>query len=319
MANERSQTPRASWRGATDAKPSARAQKSEYKWTERGAKPAARPGKEGSRAVRVAGGLFGFAACLTLVVWLIWMINPPKPAAVILVGADYATNLAVPHNVMGWQGLQGIEQLSKTPQPWSLFNPASLQLIRNERGKTLDRADQWDELIADLKRGFREPTLIIVLAMHGASDSTGPYLMPNLMRQPGERLDLRKVIGSMKDLPEDKRKILVLEGAQVPADWRLGMLHNDFPRGLKALESEIRSVPNLWVLSACDVDQRCWVSEGLGRSVFSHYIIEALRGRNAAGQDGRLTLDELHRYVRENVREWVRDARGAVQEPVLLP
>src|SRR5262245_10874438 len=124
MANERSQSPRATWRGNTEAKPSARPQKSEYKWTERGAKPAAGPARgQGSRSVRIASGLIGFAACLMLVVWLIWMINPPKPAAVILVGADYATNLAVPHNVLGWQGLEGIEQLSKTPQPWSLFNP----------------------------------------------------------------------------------------------------------------------------------------------------------------------------------------------------
>ena len=75
---------------------------------------------------------------------------------------------------------------------------------------------------------------------------------------------------------------------------------------------------NLWVLSGSDVDQRCWASEGLGRSAFVHYIIEALRGK-AAGSDGRLTLDELHGYVLKNVRNWAWDARGAIQEPVLLP
>jgi hypothetical protein len=261
----------------------------------------------------------GFAACLMLVVWLIWMINPPEPAAVILVGADYATNLAVPHNVMGWEGLKEIERLSQTPQRWSLFNPASLQLIRKDRSKTLDRAEQWDDLIADLKKGFREPTLIIVLALHGGSDRSGPYLIPNLMKRPEDRLEMKRVIDSMKELPAEKQKILIVEGAQVPADWRLGMLHNDFPRRLKELEPEIRSVRNLWVLSGCDVDQQCWVSEGLGRTVFSHYIIEALRGRNAAGPDGRLTLAELHHYVRENVRKWALEARGALQEPVLLP
>src|SRR5262249_7221081 len=40
---------------------------------------------------------------------------------------------------------------------------------------------------------------------------------------------------------------------------------------------------------------------------------------HAAGQDGQLTLDDLHRYVRTKVRRWALDARGAVQEPVLLP
>jgi hypothetical protein len=319
MAEDRSQASRGTWRGKSEPKPAARAKKADHKWTKRGAKPEGTVKGQGSRTFRVSVGLTAFGACLMLLLWLIWMINPPQPAAVILVGADYAANLAVPHNVMGWQGLMGIERLSRTPRRWSLFNPASLQLIRSDRGKTLDRADQWDELIADLKKGFGEPTLILVLAMHGGSDANGPYLIPNLMKRPEDRLDLKKVISSMKDLPAEKRKILVVEGALVPSDWRLGMVHNDFPRRLKELEPEIRSVPNLWVLSGCDVDQRCWASEGLGRTVFSHYIIEALRGRNAAGPEGRLTLDELHRYVRENVRRWVADARGDLQEPVLLP
>ena len=97
------------------------------------------------------------------------------------------------------------------------------------------------------------------------------------------------------------------------------MIHNDFARRLKDLEPEILAVPNLWVISGCDVDQQCWTSEGLGRTIFHHYIIEALRGGSAAGPDGRLSLDELYRYVRENVRKWALAARGAVQEPVLLP
>ncbi len=158
-----------------------------------------------------------------------------------------------------------------------------------------------------------------MLALHGGSDPDGAYLMPNRMKRPEDRLDMRKVIASMKELPEEQTKVLVVEGAQVEADWRLGMLHNDFVRRLKDLEPEIRNVPNLWVLSGCDVEQRCWVSEGLGRTVFYHYITEALRGGSAAGGDGRLSLDELYRYVRENVSRWAWSARGAVQEPVLLP
>ena len=122
----------------------------------------------------------------------------------------------------------------------------------------------------------------------------------------------------MADLPPEQNKILVLEGALIPADWRLGMLHNDFARRLRDLDGEIRKVKNLWVLSACDVDQLCWTSEGLGRSAFHHFMIEALRGA-AAGRDGRLTLEDLYKYVRTNVRDWAWNARGAIQEPVLLP
>lgn len=138
------------------------------------------------------------------------------------------------------------------------------------------------------------------------------------MAGPEDRLELTHVIESMSKLPKDKEKILILEGAQVPANWRLGMLHNDFARHLERLEREIRKVPHLWVLSAADVDQRCWASDGLRRTVFSHYLIEALRGK-AAQDPSRLTLRQLHDYVRKNVRSWVWNAQGTIQEPVLLP
>jgi hypothetical protein len=126
------------------------------------------------------------------------------------------------------------------------------------------------------------------------------------------------VIESMKRLPPEKNKILVLEGSVVDSDWRLGMLHNDFARRLRDLEPLIREVPNLWVMNGCDVDQRCWISEGLGRTAFAHFLIEGIRGQ-AGGSSGRLTLAGLHRYVRTRVSDWAWHARGAVQEPLLLP
>ena len=62
-------------------------------------------------------------------VFLILKISRPEPAAVFLVGANYANNLAVPHNMQGWEGLVGIRQVSEKPPPWAFFYPASLQLI----------------------------------------------------------------------------------------------------------------------------------------------------------------------------------------------
>ncbi len=142
--------------------------------------------------------------------------------------------------------------------------------------------------------------------------------MPNAIASPEQGLDLKDVIASMAKLPAEQNKILVLEGAEVPTAWRLGMVHNDFARQLKELEPEIEKVRNLWVLSGCDVNQRCWASEALGRTIFTHYLIEALRGA-AAGPDHRLSLDELYQYVHKNVRDWAWNARGALQEPQLLP
>lgn len=186
MADDRSQAGRRSWRGKPEPdrrERPARTDKSSYQWSKRGMRPidAGRP--PASHSVRILAGLVAFGACLGLVVWLIWMINPPRPAGVVLLGADYATNLAVPHNAPGYEGLKGIEDLSRAPRPWTLFNPARLQLFRNPNGRNLlETADDWDELTSALKKGFGEPTLIFVLALHGGSDAAGAYLMPDRMK-----------------------------------------------------------------------------------------------------------------------------------------
>jgi hypothetical protein len=259
-----------------------------------------------------------FAACILGLVVLILMIQPPRPAAVVYVGADYATNLAVPHNVAGRNGIEKIRALSNIERKFTLFNSPWLHpLLKAPR--ILDRKDEWAKLIDELdKQNIREQTIVFVIALHGVTDSQGAYLLPNLATRPEDRLPLLDVIASLADKFRGKNKVLILEGSQTPSDWRQGMLQNDFARRLEELEPEIEKIDRLWVLSGCDVDQRCWTSEGLGSTVFSHYLAEALKGK-AAGSDGRLYLDELHKYLARNVKDWVWSARGALQEPVLLP
>ena len=317
MQEERTEPSRPSWRRKAAAAPRPQPKGREWKWTERRARPAGEVKLPRSGSFKVAGALLGFLACLAALVVLIILIWPPSSVALVLVGADYADNLMIPHNILGWKGIEAIDALARTPPPWALFKPARFKPIGMIH--KIDQPDDWDKLIKDLvKSRFEQHTIVIVLALHGGSDSEGAYLCPDRMAGPKERIDLSHVIESMAELPPEKQKILVLEATQVPSNWHLGMLHNDFARRLDALEDEISKVKNLWVLSGADVDQRCWASEGLGRTVFSHYLIEALQGR-AAGYDGRLSLDELHRYVSKQVRNWVWNTRGAIQEPVLLP
>ena len=317
MADEGSRSAKRSWKGLPKETRSSR--KPTHEWNRQRATPAREASTKSSRTFRIVGVLTALAACVAFLIFLILIWQPPKPAAVVLVGADYATNLTVPHNVLGWRGLRGIEAVSKVPPGFALFNPASLQLIQGGP-IVLNDSRKWTELIKELgKTARKQSTLLLVLELHGGSTAAGAYLVPNeITGLQTDRLDLKNVIESMKDLPPAQNKILVLEGAQIAADWRSGMLCNDFARRLQDLEPEIASVPNLWVLSGCDVDQQCWSSEGLGRTAFSHFLIESLRGE-AAGSDRRLTLAEMHDYVRKNVRDWVWNARGAIQEPVLLP
>jgi hypothetical protein len=271
----------------------------------------------GSERFRLAGVALGFLAFLAAVVVLIILIWPPASVGVVLIGADYADNPLVPPNILGWKVIEAIESLCKTPARWALFTPARLELLGNVH--TIEQRDDWDQVTSELVKGhFKNPTILIVVSLHGGSDSKSGYLIPNRMAQTSDRIELADVIKSMGKLPAEKQKILVLEAAQSTSNWWLGMLHNDFARRLIELEPEIRKIPNLWVYSAASVDERCWSSEGLQRTIFGHYLIEALRGQ-ASRNDSRLTLAALDRYVSSSVKKWVWSARGAIQQPVLLP
>ena len=134
-----------------------------------------------------------------------------------------------------------------------------------------------------------------------------------------ERLDLLRVIKSMAELPPEKEKILVIDAAQVPTNWQLGIGTDDFvPRWLEAMEDQIREIPNLWVLSSTGVDQRSWASEGLGQTAFSYYLIDALAW--SRGRWRRPTQFEGSPQSRSEAGAVLGlECGGAVQEAVLLP
>lgn len=321
MSAEQPRASKPTWRDRSRG-PS-RPEESRHEWNRR-----ARGESDGASLRRrvspwIVVGVSAVVTVAALIILIYWTLGPVDSADVVLIGADYATNLEVPHNVYGVEGLKGIEALSTAPTRRPIFPSSSLRLVRDGQGAgrmPLERADEWENLIAKVGKTSRQRTIVLFVALHGFSDDNGAYLLPNQARaaNDSDRLELGKVIDSMNRLPRDKNKVLILEGAQVPSDWRRGMLHNDFARRLKELEPAIAAIDHLWVLSGCDVDQRCWASEGLRRTIFSHYLIEGLNG--AVARSGRaINLADLHRYVRENVRRWAWDARGALQEPVLLP
>ena len=325
MADERSETPRPSWRdnagsGSTPrpepaANPGA---SSGHEWTRRRTGIGERMRRPGAWGLRATAALVAFLAFAGGAIALIWYIQPLPPTALVLVGADYATNLAVPQNVAGVEGIRGLEDLIGRSRSINPFQAPPIRLI--QKRLPLERSEDWGILI----EGIAEPgivkkyeTVVLVLALHGTTDDKEAYLLPNAATAPGDRLPLRDVIASLAKLPKENPKLHVLEPADVTSEWPLGMVHNAFARRLEELGPEIALVKNLYVLCASGVDQRGWTSEGLGRSPFFHYLTEGLRGR-AAESNGRLSLDMLYNYVRKNVSAWVWNARQAVQEPLLI-
>jgi hypothetical protein len=259
------------------------------------------------------GGIFLILLAIILVI--LWLI-PPKPVALILVGAGYEDNLAVAPNVYGWQGLRDLAEFARGEKGglWSKSGPLSLK----HDPLKLNHDVHWDSALGNCS----EKTVLVFFALHGGNDAQGPYLLMQDadLRDDGREdyvIRLRSVISRLNELPDKKNKVLILDATQVPSDWGRGVLHNDFARGLKALAPEIDKVPNLVVLSASDENQRSWVSDEWRQTAFSHYVIEGLKGAADKDRRGRITAWDLHQYVSDNVEKWARDNREARQTPLL--
>lgn len=139
--------------------------------------------------------------------------------------------------------------------------------------------------------------------------------------EPETWLPLREVLERFRDCPA-RQRLLILDLAQPVADPWLGILANDVPRGIVA---ELLGVedPHRLVLAACSPGQTALASPELGRSVFSFYLEEGLRGHadgsvGSAHVDGEVSVSELAAFVRQRVDRWARLNRGVRQTPLFL-
>ena len=119
-----------------------------------------------------------------------------------------------------------------------------------------------------------------------------------------------------------RTSFLILDLHPLPADPRLGLLDADIGAGVRE-EVELYPATNWLVLMSASAGEVPATSEAIGRSIFSLYLEEGLRGwadvaEPGASPDGRVTAKELASYVRERVGRWVRRNRGRSQTPTLL-
>ncbi|QDU95982.1 vWA domain-containing protein [Lignipirellula cremea] len=262
-------------------------------------------------------GWIGLLTLASALIWAVTWFQPPRPGCLVLLGAGYQDNLDVPQNVFGWQSVLDFAQLTEGPNGLTYWGR---DLLRQAHPPQRLMAGQpWDQGMQD----FEEPTLVMMINAHGASDTNGAYLIPQNAddsADPQNRLRLTDLLDRLAELPAEKHKLLLLDCTGVAANWRWGFLHNDFARELRLANDRISSIPNLVVICASDIDQRSWTYDDQRRTIFSHFLIEGLRGAAFDdSNDGRVNAYELFDFTASAVAGWVKSNRQASQTPLLLP
>lgn len=266
--------------------------------------------KRGGRwRVGLAWGAF-LAVCAGFI-WLSTWVRPPQPGRLVLLGAGYETNLLVTENVAGLGGLKQLAALAEKA-PLLKSAPGGLIELRSDVA--------WEESLERLK----EPMLVLAISAHGGKDARGPYLLPqdtDLRDNPRQRIRIEAILDQLDKLPASKKKLLILDASFMPSHAALGMLHNDFARGLADLEPRILAIPNLVVLCSTSPDELSWAAPDWGTTAFGHFLCDGLGGLPLADYDGDHRIDafELWKFTRDNVSRWAQINRLAEQTPMLLP
>ncbi len=150
------------------------------------------------------------------------------------------------------------------------------------------------------------------------------------LNDPNGCLPMQALWKYLAELPSDQKKILVIDVASGPIDWRWGQferprLGDSFDKGdsLGAAVDALARIPNLAVLTSAAPGETSWTNPILKQSAFSHFLIRGLAGEadgtGGKNKDRRVTLGEVYDFVLTNTNHWVaqsRDPRG--QHPQLL-
>ncbi|HWA97561.1 MAG TPA: hypothetical protein VG713_03690, partial [Pirellulales bacterium] len=270
---------------------------------------------QAKRVLRVVYGVVG----LGLIGLFVWLLIIPLLRAqthfVALPVVDYEALRAAPmaftrEDVDGFKVLKGLIGHGGSQEPIVLAELETSQGMRSLLGEQLKK-------IAPR----RKDVLIVYLSAQGVSEGGVAWLLCSDFdptRPDSGRIKLAEVLERLSASPA-AAKVLLLDGARLVADPRLGMFVNEFPR---LLDAEVRAVedPSLWVITSHGLGELSELSYGMKRSRFGLVTAEALNGAAESDGDGDLTLAELYDYVSRELAEWARLASAGqhTQTPVAL-
>ena len=178
------------------------------------------------------------------------------------------------------------------------------------------------ELHDFLKKPAREDLVLLYFACHGSPDPDRPenlYLLTHdtePSRIAGTALPMREIKLAIKETLLAEKVILLVDTCHSGGISGGNRSASDNPAKMKQYLQELsRSSAGLALLTSAETSQAAREGEqwGGGHGVFTHYLLEGMRGAADDDNDGFVTVGELFEYVRHNVKQ----ATGNKQHPVI--
>lgn len=131
-------------------------------------------------------------------------------------------------------------------------------------------------------------------------------------------LAVAELVKRLDEIRPSVKKLLALDCGRLDENWAAGLLYNGFSEALTAAVGNARSVA---ILNSAAARQLACPAPELQGTPFGFYLAQALIGDPAAddNRNGKISLQEVARFVRARVSNWVRANRYDEQLPLLVP
>lgn len=169
--------------------------------------------------------------------------------------------------------------------------------------------------------GAETDLLVVSFSSHGFEERAQAYVMPADGARGSLRdtaLSLKSVEQKLSDSKAGKRLLLVdacREKASKESKGGDTVMSAAFREALAGAEGKA-------VLTSCDTGQLSLENPELGHGVFTHFLLEALRGKAGVDTRGFITLGTVSEYLEKAVPEWIKrnrpdTSRDTLQKPWL--
>lgn len=196
---------------------------------------------------------------------------------------------------------RGREQLAALTQ-------LGVKVLGADRTALLDAVVEVAEL-ASAENGL----LVVSFSSHGFEEKGTAYVMPadgrrRLVASTG--VSLQTVKDTLRDSRASK-KLLFLDACRET----IGSETRGEAKMPETLRQALAKAEGFGVLASCSVGQLSWESPELEQGVFTHFVIEALRGGAGGAVDGFIRVGQVSTYATQATRAWVLRNKKEVQEP----
>lgn len=197
------------------------------------------------------------------------------------------------------------------------FNYEKVLLLSTEHGKDYPSKNNVIHFLKDIvDSSLTEDLLFFYFSGHGFRIHDDQYLMPaDAHPQSSESFIHINEIKEILKNAKAKRKLIIIDACKSGEDTS-GLKKFDLQIDPETIGNYFSEVAGTYVLFSSGKDEVSWEDTDGQHSVFTKFLLKALRGESAALRSSNLTIESLFEYLSHAVPRYSRKACPSMMNPV---